>query len=172
MRKTFLLFFLFILTFSSLFAGTLFLSDAKKTVTPLSSFQPTDTPIPTPIPTNTPTPTLTPTPTEIPTPTPTPIVMGPTELEALFSQYSNKYSIDKNILIKIADCESHFNTNAASPHGYVGLFQFSENLWITTRNRMGENNDPSLRTNPEESIKTASLLISEGRQSVWPQCSK
>lgn len=174
MRKALVFFLFFCLILFILFSIAFFIPRSKVIINPLSKFQPT----PTLTPTNIPTPTLrptqisTPTPSLTLTPTPTPIQIGSNDLNSLFEKYSAEYSVDKNLLVKIADCESNLNPNAISSFGYVGLFQFSESLWVSTRTRMGKDSNPSLRTNAEESIKTASLLISEGRQSVWPHCSK
>lgn len=172
MRKYLFLAFLFCTITSLLFLGAHLVSKPKKTISPLSKFQPT--PTMTPAPTNTPTPTQIPTPIPSPTltPTPTQIQVNSNDLNSLFEKYSAEYSVDKNLLVKIADCESNLNPNAISSFGYVGLFQFSESLWVSTRTRIGKDSNPTLRTNAEESIRTASLLISEGRQSVWPHCSK
>jgi hypothetical protein len=123
----------------------------------------------TPTPTPTPTPTLTPTPT--PSPTPTPVPLTSTELENFFTQYANLYSVDKNLLRKIAACESGFNTNAVYMD-YAGLFQFSTGAWINSRALMGQDGNLALRTNAQEAIKTAAFKISRGEVSAWPNCSK
>jgi hypothetical protein len=132
---------------------------------------PTTTPTPTPTPTNTPTPTPTPTPTNTPTPTPTPTEMpAPVDLEALFEKYSSQYSVDRGLLKRIADCESHFNTNANWRDVYIGMYQFSESSWVATRTQMNADTNPALRTNAEESIKTAAFKLSIGGQNAWPNC--
>jgi len=117
----------------------------------------------------TPTPTATPTPTLTPTPTPTPLTYQ--ELENLFSKYSDKFSVAKDLLKKIASCESGFNPNAVSGN-YMGMFQFSPNTWITNRMLLGENINIDLRIDPEESIKTAAFMISRHITNAWPHCSK
>lgn len=133
---------------------------------------PTSIPTPTPSPTSTPTPIPKPTATPIPTIEPTPIT-ATTDLESLFTRFSSEYSVDKELLKRIAHCESGFNTNASGANGqYLGMFQFSQGAWITARTRMGYNNDASLRTNPEESIRTAAFLIAEHHSNLWPNCSK
>lgn len=138
---------------------------ARTTGTPTLTPRPTSTPTPTPtaVPTPIPTPTTTPTPTTAP--------LTSTDLEDLFTKYSNLYSVDKNMLRKIAACESGFNTNAVF-RDYVGLFQFSSGAWINSRALMGQDGNLDLRTNAEESIKTAAFKISRGEISAWPNCSK
>jgi hypothetical protein len=128
---------------------------------------------PTLTPTNTPTPTPSPTPTPTPTPTPipTPVPLTSTNLEDLFTKYANFYSVNKDLLRKIAACESGFNTNA-SYGDYLGMFQFSSGAWINSRALMGEDSNLGLRTSAEESIKTAAFKISRGEVSAWPSCSK
>jgi hypothetical protein len=137
------------------------ISPAFRKITPTITLSPTPTPSPIP--------TLTPTPTLIPTPTPIPLTSE--DLENLFTKYAAFYSVDKNFLRKIAFCESEFNPNA-SADDYLGLFQFSTNTWITTRTLMGQDSNPNLRTNAEESIKTASFKISRGESKAWPTCTK
>ena len=132
---------------------------------------PTITPSPTPTNTPTPTPTNTPTPTSTPTPTPTPQpVSAPTDLESLFAKFSSEYSVDKEKLKRIADCESHFNANANYNDMYIGMFQFSEGSWVSTRTHMNLDSNPALRTNAEESIRTAAYLVSVRGTSPWPLC--
>jgi hypothetical protein len=134
---------------------------------------PTPTPIPTatPFPTPTPTLTLTPTPTLIPTP-----IILPQYLDDMFTKYCNEYGVDdvgKELLKKIANCESHFNTGVVSPNGkYAGMFQFDENTWITVRNSMNQNPDLNLRFSADESIKTAAYVAHQGRFNIWPACRK
>ena len=176
---TFLIFFL--LGFSVISAYRLQLSTKKDTsVAKIKGVETTKiikTPIPTPTPTSTPTPlptpTATPLPTPIPTPTPTPpaVIVLPADLDDLFNKYSTAYNIDKELLKRIANCESGLNPNA-SWQDYAGLFQFGSTLWMQTRNLMGENNDVNLRYNPEEAIKTAAFMVSQNQLGIWPNCNK
>ena len=112
------------------------------------------------------------TPTAAPTstPTPTPIIVS-TNLDDLFTKYSIEYSVDKELMKRIAYCESRLNPGAATSQ-YAGLYQFSESLWISTRTLMGKNSDPNLRFNAEEAIRTAAFMISQGHLSIWPNCNK
>ncbi len=143
-----------------------------KTPNPTSNFTPlpitTPTLVPTPKPTPRPTPTVTPSPT--PTPTPLAIIL-PEDLDELFRKYSSAYSIDIELLKRIAKCESGFNTNATNKD-YAGLFQFGTTLWTQTRTLMGESSDLNLRFNPEEAIKTASFMVSQNHLGIWPNCHK
>jgi beta-N-acetylhexosaminidase len=112
-----------------------------------------------------------PTPTFTPSPTPRPISVYTGDLENLFIKYSNQYSVSRDLLKKIADCESHFHSNSVNgPYG--GMYQFHEGTWINVRKMMNENTDPSLRFNAEEAIKTAAFKISVGGVGSWPNCSK
>src|SRR3990167_8543695 len=111
---------------------------ASPTPTPTS----TPTPTLTPIPTNTPTPTSTPTPTFTPSPTPTPMPI--TSFESYFDQYSNQYGVDKDLLKKIAYCESGMSTGAANGE-YGGMYQFTVATWQVTRQGMGADPNPDLR---------------------------
>lgn len=124
---------------------------------------------PTSIPTSSPTPTITPTPTLTPIPTVPPLTYE--ELESLFTKHSERFSVAKDLLKKIANCESGFNTNAVNGN-YSGMFQFSPNTWINNRMLLGEDTDINLRTNAEEAIKTAAFMISRHITNAWPNCSK
>lgn len=129
--------------------------------------------IPSPTPTSTPTPSPLPTATIIPptptiTPTPAPIV-APGYLNDLFIRFSNEYSVNNELLKRIAKCESGFGTGASS-HGYAGLFQFSEPIWIQTRTLMGMGTNPDLRFSGEESIRTAAFMLSQNHGGIWPNC--
>jgi hypothetical protein len=137
--------------------------------TPTLTPTPTPTLTPTPTPTETPTPTTSPTPTDTPTPTPT--ITAPVDLESLFTTYSNKYSVDRELLKKIAKCESGFNATSNYRDIYVGMYQFGSQSWISARTTMNEDPNPNLRTNPEEAIKTAAFMLSVGRKNAWPNCS-
>lgn len=141
-------------------------------ISPLPSVTPSPTPIPTATPTPTPLPTATPTPlptaTPTPTPTPTPILTS-SDLEQLFQKYSDTYHTDRELLKRIAACESGFNSNA-SFLDYAGMFQFSSESWTVTRQSMNEDTNPDLRKNAEEAIKTAAFKIANGGQGAWPNC--
>ncbi|MCL5073565.1 MAG: transglycosylase SLT domain-containing protein [Actinobacteria bacterium] len=144
---------------------------SKPTAIPINTPTITPTNTLTPTPTLAPSPTSTPSPTLTPTPTLAPIIILPKDLDDLFTKYSSEYSIDKELLKRIANCESSFNTNAIA-HGYAGLFQFGEPIWNQTRTLMGQNPDVNLRYNPEEAIRTAAFMVSQNHLGVWPNCSK
>jgi len=133
---------------------------------------PTTSPSPTLVPTATPTPTLIPTATPSPiptaTPTPTPITTSQ-DLEQLFQKYGDQYQVDKDLLKRIAACESGFNSEAKYLD-YLGMFQFSTESWTSTRLTMGEDTNPDLRKNTEDSIKTTAFKIAHGEESAWPNC--
>lgn len=131
----------------------------------------TITPTVIPTPTIIPSPAFTPTPTATPSPTLAPIIILPKDLDDFFTKYSNEYSINKELLKRIANCESSLNPNTSTSL-YAGLFQFAEPIWIQTRTLMGQNPDVSLRLNAEESIRTAAFMISQGHLGIWPNCGK
>ena len=132
---------------------------------------PSVTPTPTPTPTMTPTPKPTPTPTPKPTPTPTPIPVTGEDLDRWFTDYANHYSIDRELLRRIAHCESKFKVNATNGP-YAGLYQFNTSTWIATRRAMNLDPNPDLRFNPEEAIRTAAFKIATSGTRAWPVCGK
>jgi len=144
---------------------------AEPTMTPTATPTAAPTVKATPLPTATasPTPTPTPTVTPVPGPTVTPDVWSPAELEPLFTKYANEYGVDKNVLERIANCESHFNPNA-SRGPYLGMFQFDSGTWQKYRGMMGLDPNPDLRTDIEESIRTAAFAVRESGIELWPSC--
>lgn len=148
---------------------------ASPSLEPTSSSSATPVASPTPFVTSTPTPSPSPTPSpavlsaQNTVPTATPDVWPPSVLEPLFERYAAEFGVDKNTLERIANCESHFNPNAKNGD-YLGMFQFATSSWISTRNQMVLPSDPSLRTNSEESIKTAAFMLSKRGTSPWPSC--
>jgi len=175
-KKTLILFLIIFFLVITIFNLVLFFK-AKKLQMEIKGIQaslvkiPTITPTSTLTPTFIPTPTLSPTPTATPSPTLTPIIILPKDLDDLFTKYSNEYSVGKELLKRIAKCESSLNPNAAT-NLYAGLFQFAEPIWVQTRNLLGLNPDVNLRFNPEESIRTAAFMISQGHLGIWPNCGK
>ncbi len=137
------------------------------TPTPTVTFTPTPTSTPTP--TFTPPPPLTPTVTPTATPTSTPTPMPATAFEEYFDQYGKQYNVDKNLLKKIAYCESGMGPGAANgEHG--GMYQFSVGTWESTRREMGADTNPDLRFGAKESIETAAFKISRYGTSAWQNC--
>lgn len=142
----------------------------------LAQIEPSPKPTPTFSPAPTPSPTLKPTVKPFPVfeptltaPTPTPDVWSPPHLEPWFAQYAGQYGVDKNILERLANCESHFDPDAVNGD-YVGLFQFSTKTWVSYRAQIGMDASPGLRTNAEESIRTAAYVVSRRGASPWPAC--
>jgi hypothetical protein len=147
-------------------------------ITLTTNLSPTITPSPTPTevitvtPTPSYTPTLTPTPTTLPTITSKPLV-APAYMEPLFNQYAAFYNVDGQLLRKIANCESHYNTGVVGGGGlYGGMFQFAVGSWQSMRKQMGLDPNPDLRFGASESIQTAAYALSLGKASMWPSCSK
>lgn len=138
--------------------------------TQIPTENPTNKPTQTPSPIPTPTATSTPTPTNTPTPkvTSTP-VSAPSHLQPIFTRFANEYEVESQLLIKIALCESRFNTHAINGD-YLGLFQFGSQRWVDYRTQMGHDTNPELRVVTEESIKTAAYAISKGKLFLWPNC--
>jgi len=141
------------------------------TPTPTPSPTPTNTPTPTPTPTNTPTPT--PEPTATPTPQPTAFPYTSQNLEDWFTRYASEFNVDRELLRKIAACESGFNATSRNvKHDYAGMYQFARQTWINTRAAMGADTNADLRFDPEKAIRTAAFKIANGGAGAWPKCSQ
>lgn len=117
----------------------------------------------------TPIPTITPKPSF--TPTPTKIKFQFSDLDSLFIKYANLQSVNKDLLKKIAVCESNLNPSAINGD-YSGLFQYSSSYWKAMRRRMNLDGDLALRFHAEESIKTAAFTLATAGYAAWPNCSK
>jgi len=102
-------------------------------------------------------------------PTSTPDVWSPAIYEPFFTQYANTYGVDKNVLERLANCESHSNPEAVSGD-YVGMFQFGSVTWQKYRGMMGMDTELYLRFSAEESIRTAAYAISVSGTGMWPRC--
>lgn len=100
-----------------------------------------------------------------------PVLGGSIDLDGLFTKYSSEFGVDKNLLTKIADCESHFHQSSVNGD-YAGMFQFSSGTWIGTRSQMGLDTNSDLRFSAEESIRTAAFKISRGGVSAWANCAR
>ena len=128
----------------------------------------------TPSPTQTPTATIEPSPTQKPTSTPLPTAtptpqFSSEQIHSFIERFSSQYGVDPNVLRHIAVCESGFNSNAINGP-YIGLYQFGSVTWESNRKLMGEDIDPELRLNPEESTQTAAYAVSQGKGGLWPNC--
>lgn len=100
-----------------------------------------------------------------------PTIRVSTDYEELFDKYGKEYGVNKQVLSKIAYCESTFNPNAVNGP-YAGMFQFVTSTWVADRKSMGLDPDPNLRFNAEEAVKTTAYKISRGGIGAWPVCGK
>lgn len=108
-----------------------------------------------------------PTPQSDSTPNNTP----PASLEAQIRHYADLYGADPEIMISIAHCESGFRADAVNgPYG--GMYQFLASTWKSNRRAMGLSDDPSLRFDHEESIKTAAFKMGRDGYGAWPACAR
>lgn len=139
---------------------------ATSTPAPEPTLTPTPSQRPTPRPTRIPTPR----PTKIPTPTSVPQPIFTSEqIYHLIDQYAGQYHVDPNVLRRIAVCETGFNPKSTN-HIYAGLFQYDAPTWKSFRKLQGLDQDPNLRFNAEEAIRTTAYLLSQNRAYLWPNC--
>jgi len=157
-----------IIIFSSNNSEVEVLSSNIEIATPTESPTPFPTERPTPRPTRKSTPTPSPTESPSPTPTPAPPITSQ-EINGFVDRFAGQYNVDPNVLRHIAICESGFNPNAVNG-AYVGLFQFGPITWMTNRVLIGENPNPALRYDAEESVQTAAYMLSTRGGKFWPNC--
>jgi soluble lytic murein transglycosylase-like protein len=110
-----------------------------------------------------------PTVTTTPSPSPLPVTASAGDVEAFFSKYSDEYHVDRELLKKIARCESSFNASAENGP-YAGMFQFAGQTWTSVRTVLGMDANQDLRKNAEESIRTAAYMIGHGQANAWSAC--
>jgi len=92
------------------------------------------------------------------------------EVLSAIIKYSREYGISTAKMLKIAECESGLNKDAVNgPYG--GLYQFLASTWQSNRRAMGVSDDPTLRFNIEEAVKTAAYKMSKDGFGAWPVCS-
>jgi len=92
-------------------------------------------------------------------------------LEGLMERYGEYYGVSKEVLKKIAFCESGYNPEAINGP-FAGMYQFLASTWISNRNAMGLDPNPDLRFNTEEAIRTTAFKISRDGTGAWPVCGK
>ena len=96
-----------------------------------------------------------------------------TIFDGLFEKYEGEFGVNQATLKKIARCESRFNPGAVSRSGlYGGMYQFLASTWRSTRQAMGLDDNPDLRFNAEEAVRTAAFKISRGGIGAWPVCGR
>ncbi|MCX6816381.1 MAG: transglycosylase SLT domain-containing protein [Candidatus Beckwithbacteria bacterium] len=122
-------------------------------------------PSPTPSPIASLKPSLSPQPSFVPLPSPA----VSQEINAFIDKFSAQYGVNPNVLRHLAICESGFNSRAKNGI-YAGLFQFSPATWKNIRQEIGKDTNPNLRFSAEESVQTAAYILSQGKESMWPNC--
>ncbi|MFC1711258.1 transglycosylase family protein [Patescibacteria group bacterium] len=100
-----------------------------------------------------------------------PKTSSPEYLDPLFDKYCAQYGVSKEVMKKIAKCESGFRPEAVNGP-YAGMYQFVTSTWVSNRNTMGLDPDPNLRFNAEEAIKTTAFKIARDGTGAWPVCGK
>lgn len=91
----------------------------------------------------------------------------------LIDFYSNRFKVDSDYITCIIRYESRFDTFAKGDSGKAwGLAQFWENTFRAFRRLMGLDENPMLRQDKAEAIKTLAWAISEGRDANWSVVTK
>jgi len=95
--------------------------------------------------------------------------MPTSAFESYFDEYSKQYGVDKEVMKKIAYCESGGHPGAANGE-YGGMFQYSVSTWEATRRQMGADPNPDLRFGAKEAIETTAFKLSRGGERAWINC--
>jgi soluble lytic murein transglycosylase-like protein len=76
-------------------------------------------------------------------------------------QAAARYSVSGSLLVRVARCESSFNTRAVGSAGEIGLFQFKPATWQTTPYRRFSIWSPWAQAN------AAAWSFAHGRSGQW-----
>lgn len=96
---------------------------------------------------------------------------APEYIQSMIEKYASEYKANPALMSRIARCESGYRADAVSSTGaYVGLYQFHAVTWISNRNAMGLDPDPSLRVSAEEAVRTAAFKMGRDGYDAWPVC--
>ncbi|OGM20136.1 hypothetical protein A2955_01895 [Candidatus Woesebacteria bacterium RIFCSPLOWO2_01_FULL_37_19] len=93
------------------------------------------------------------------------------EIESLIESYAKFYGVDSIVMKAIARCESGYRPEAVNGP-YAGIYQFLASTWNSNRRAMGLDENPQLRFNAEESVKTAAFKMSRDGFGAWPVCGR
>ena len=83
-------------------------------------------------------------------------------IETIITAAAERYGLDGDYLVSVAECESGLDPNAYNSAGYHGLFQYDESTW----DAYGEGSiwDPAAQA------ETTAMLIADGQSRRWPNC--
>lgn len=89
-------------------------------------------------------------------------------IDGMIEFYASKYKVDADEMRCTIKNESGFRKQAKNGTSTAsGLGQYIIGTWKSWRTKMGENADPDLRFDAEESIKTMAWAFSRGYQPHW-----
>jgi len=87
------------------------------------------------------------------------------QVQDLIRKYSQKYELDPEMMLKLADCESRFKTDIVTLGRYYGVYQFSGPTFKQYSKELKiENPDP---LDPEQNIEVAAYMIQNGQIGRW-----
>lgn len=84
----------------------------------------------------------------------------PQKYETLITEYSENYSVDKDLIFAVIKCESNFKPNAVSKADAKGLMQITEETFDWINLKLGRNTSYSEIFDPEINIQYGTYLIS------------
>ena len=92
-----------------------------------------------------------------------------TTIESIITSKANKYGVDANKMIVLANCESGKNPlawNKKDPYGgSIGLFQYLPPTWSYYSKKLGIKN-PDI-WNADQQAELTAYLISQGKSYLW-----
>lgn len=102
---------------------------------------------------------------QVPTQPQTAVVAPAGDIQSIIVKWANHYNTDAGQLLRVANCESHYNVNAYNPSGATGLFQFMPGTFLGNAKRVGLAN-PDIH-NAEHQAQVAAYMFSIGQARQW-----
>lgn len=102
---------------------------------------------------------------QVPTQPQTAVVAPAGDIQSIIVKWAGHYNTDAGQLLRVANCESHYNVNAYNPSGATGLFQFMPGTFLGNARRVGLAN-PDIH-NAEHQAQVAAYMFSIGQARQW-----
>ena len=87
---------------------------------------------------------------------------GGNSIVEIIHSAAERYGIDGDYLVSIAECESGLDPRAYNSAGYHGLFQYDAGTW--------EAYGKGSIWDPAAQARATAMLIADGQASRWPNC--
>ena len=87
------------------------------------------------------------------------------QIRALIASVAQRYDVDGDVMLRIAECESQLNPRAAGRNGTAGLFQVIPSTWSWVTERLGL--DGASPYDPAANTEVAGWLLANLGPRQW-----